>query len=556
MYQHNNMTRGYENYMNRPVSFMNNQMFANNPLYASNIRNQTFYQQMMRQKEEQIRKIKNVKDLNLDEKQIVEYVIQPIKLAKNDPDEIERLFDTGKVELAEEYIKQNWWKTRTNAPYKNILKNEDWRKEFKNKEDLIVHKVTDLDKIGLMKDYNKLKKIIKRHNGKLKKIFSVSKENEHKQNFEYVRKMKERIKYNPKDYDDLKNFYKKEQKKFNREQKRTDKIIARLMYDDIDEKEIKRLEAELVKTNPQKVTSSTKSKTIDKEKIKKRNKKHDLDEEDKLIDKKLQEIVEEYGEDILDSDTEDTDSKSDNDDVKEKVNEKQKKTKKNKQKMKSKSRSRSRSRSNSDTNNATNKPRIRIKLPMKKKDNDTDIKSDNPPDNQSNNESDNKLEHSNNTQSGKVIRARIVTKNKTQNVIQNNPQEKKQDVVQAKVLKDKNISQEENKSKTSKKLQLIKNTNISLSDSDDDTSLISCDNASIISSDTISISNNVVNITDKKTDNVKKFRIKRITNTSSANQPSTNQTTASQTPVQSTSNDEETKDNVIKKFKITRRKAE
>jgi hypothetical protein len=290
MYQ-NNLTRGYQNYINQPIQYMNNQMFNNNPLYASNIHDKNFYQQMMLQREEQMRRIKNISDLGLDEKQMIEYVIAPIRVEKSDANEIARLFDDEAIKFTKEFIEANWWKERTNAPYKNILKDEDWKKKFNKKEDLIVHKVTDLDKVGLMEDYQKLVRLIEKHDGDLKVIFSASKETEYKKAFKFVQKYRDRVKYNPKDYNDLKDYYKKEQKKYDREQKRIDEILTRLMDDEIDDRELKQIEADFIKPSKAKKNKSS-------------IKEHELE-----LDRQIQELINEVGVDVLkeleeDSDTE------------------------------------------------------------------------------------------------------------------------------------------------------------------------------------------------------------------------------------------------------------
>lgn len=284
MYQ-NNLTQRYQNYLNQPIDFMNNQMLNNNPLYASNIHDQNFYQQMMLQREEQKRKIKNVSDLGMTREQITEYVIAPIKIERGDKAEIDRYTTEEENMMTKKFIEDNWWSKRTNEPYKNILKDEDWRKDFKKEEDLIVHKVTDLDKVGLMDDYEALIALIEVHDGELKVIFSSSKETEHKKAFKFVQKYKYRMKYDPKDYNDLKDYYKKEQKKFDKEQKRIDDVISRLMDDEMDEKELKRIESEFLKP----------SKT-------KKNKK----EQDREF-REIQEFIDEYGEDALNEILEDSD---------------------------------------------------------------------------------------------------------------------------------------------------------------------------------------------------------------------------------------------------------
>jgi len=211
--------------------------------------NQQFYQQMMMAKADQMKKIKNVSELGLTRDQITEYIICPIKVERSSRNEIERYVSDEEAKLAKKYIEDNLWKNRTNAPYKNILKNEDWKKRFATANDLIVHRVSHLDKIGLLDEYKKLVGLMEKHNNELRVIYSTTKESEHLKEFEYVNKYKYTVKYDPKDYNDLKEFYKKEQKKLEKEQKRIDHIINKLTDDDITADEIKLLENEFINTN-------------------------------------------------------------------------------------------------------------------------------------------------------------------------------------------------------------------------------------------------------------------------------------------------------------------
>ena len=313
MYQ-NNLTREFQKYLNKPVNYMNNQILNNNPLYMSNIHDQSFYQRMMSHKDEEIRKIKNVSELGMSKEQIIEYVIAPLKIEKSDSNEIKRLYDDESNKYTEKYIEKNWWAQRTNAPYKNILKEENWKKEIKSGSDLIVHKVTNLDKLGLEEDYIKLQELLENHDGELKVIFSASKESEYKKSFKFVQKYKYRMKYDPKDYNDLKNYYKNEQKKHDRDQKRFDEIIGLIMEDDkIDEKELKQIESEFFKP-------STKAKKNKKSK----NTTNEMEEQ-------IQEMIEMYGEDDIKKILKelDNDSDTDNDKNNDKNNDKKHKNKNN-----------------------------------------------------------------------------------------------------------------------------------------------------------------------------------------------------------------------------------
>jgi hypothetical protein len=268
----------------------NYQKPQNNSLFATNIYDNRFYQQMMMQKEEKIRKIKNVSELGLSKEQIVEYVIAPIKLEKSSSKEIEKYFSDEQEKITKKYIEENWWKKRTNAPYKNILKDEDWTKQFKKEKDLIVHTVSKHDKIGLEEEYVMLLGLLEKHNSDIKVIFSASQENEHKKHFKFVQKYKDRVKYNPKDNNiDLKEYYTKAQKKYDNDQKRLDEAIARLMDEDITDKEIKELESEIIKPSKSKKTTK----------------------QEKNIDDEIKELVKELGEDVLkDLDTQDTKKKA------------------------------------------------------------------------------------------------------------------------------------------------------------------------------------------------------------------------------------------------------
>lgn len=278
MYQ-NDLTDRYNAYSQQPIQYMKNQMFTSNPVFTSNIYDPSFHQKMLMQREEQIRKVKNISDLGISKEQITEYVIAPLKIEKSDMRELERLRDESEKTLFKDFIEKNLWTGRTNAPYKTILKNQNCQREFKEQKDLIVHKFTKLDRIGLMDEYNDLIKVLERHNGDLKVIFSTSKKNEHVKAFKFVEKYRKRVKYNPKDYNELKEYHKKESQKFERDRRKLDMYIERINADDIDPKELKQLESELFA--PQNFKS------------KKSKKKSKLSSVDKQLDDLMDELDEE-----------------------------------------------------------------------------------------------------------------------------------------------------------------------------------------------------------------------------------------------------------------------
>jgi hypothetical protein len=126
-----------------------------------------------------------------------------------------------------------YWKTRTNQPYKNILKNIDYTKKIENKEDLIIYKINKNDKSELVSELNELQEKIKKQNDDILELFSKDKQDEYKRKFEYNNKYLFRLPYNPKDSSDLKEEYleeyKKKQEEMEKGKKRIDEIIETLI---------------------------------------------------------------------------------------------------------------------------------------------------------------------------------------------------------------------------------------------------------------------------------------------------------------------------------------
>ena len=217
-------------------------MYQNNQVYQTNQVNQTnrltnMYQghnekqQLMMMKQEQMRKIKNISDLNIPKEKITEYVINPIKIEKSSREELNKLTIDEQKTLSKKYVEEQLWKNRTNVPYKIILKNENWKKEFNKQEDLIVYKITDNDKNNkhLENEYNKLQDILNDHNGELKVMYSVSNESDHKKKFKFVKKYKSTLVEKP------------TQKNNN-----PDEILSKIIDEDATEEDVKKLEKEYI----------------------------------------------------------------------------------------------------------------------------------------------------------------------------------------------------------------------------------------------------------------------------------------------------------------------
>jgi len=120
-------------------------------------------------------------------------VIKPTKIKQDNTavNETMKIIDQKygkKMDITKDSTVKEFWNKRTNQPYKNILKNENYNKEFKDEKDLIVHKITQADKDEnvIENEFTKKQSTTEQHNNELKLIYSTNKQNEHKQKFEYA----------------------------------------------------------------------------------------------------------------------------------------------------------------------------------------------------------------------------------------------------------------------------------------------------------------------------------------------------------------------------------
>lgn len=253
----NNLISEFQNFQKNNIPFQNNALLNNNPHFVNMMNNQqvqmmSIYNHMAKYKQAQeMKKMQKVNDVSnvFDQALIYESVIRPIKVVKENSTEFQNKYK--ELECNWKTEKEKAWSQRTNQPYKNILKDENYNKfigkQNINKDELIVHKVTDADKIGLLEEFQDLLGILEKHNSDLKIIYSANKELEHKQKFEYVHRDKYKIKYDPKDYEELKkdqlDYYKKEQYKLEKDKKTVDDIIESLLNKGIlNEADIKNIE--------------------------------------------------------------------------------------------------------------------------------------------------------------------------------------------------------------------------------------------------------------------------------------------------------------------------
>jgi hypothetical protein len=254
-YGNNVLVNEYNNYNKQNLPFNKNYMLSNNPIFIGSIKDPAFAERLQTAKLEQLKRAKNISELNISEKELINYVIcpiEPVKLERNKAIELyqERDLQYEKFKINKQNNKKiieysaelvtpsklikEWENNRTNLPYKNILKNENYKKSFTTKEDLLIYKITALDKdqIALKKEYKKIKNFIKKHNDQLSLIYSKSDENKYKEEFKYIQKYKYRIKYDPSDLTGVKKYYKNEQVKITKNEKRVDDMIESLLQNE------------------------------------------------------------------------------------------------------------------------------------------------------------------------------------------------------------------------------------------------------------------------------------------------------------------------------------
>jgi len=179
-----------------------------------------------------IKKFNNI-DQQYNQDELKNIILQPMKIEKSIVD-FKSLINNKTINNEKDF-KESINK-RVNEPYKGIIKNFDYSKiRAKHEEDLIVHKVTNLDKDkNLFNDKMKIFKTeIKTQNNDIKNIYSLNKVTEHKKEFDYQHKYKYRTKLDSNNDDDLRidriEFYKKEQSKAEENKKKIDDILFNLI---------------------------------------------------------------------------------------------------------------------------------------------------------------------------------------------------------------------------------------------------------------------------------------------------------------------------------------
>lgn len=273
-FQNNQLLRNYNNYQQGAGQFQNNALLQNNPLFKNMNYNSQQIQALQNYQMQQMKEIQKVKQLEkltdvqqkLSKEKLREIIIAPEKESKMSRKDLDAEWKKKQSKFEPE--RQEYYRGRTNQPYKHIIKNADFKKDFKNKDDLIVHRVTNADKEGVEEEFEHLQENLEKHNNELKVIYSLSKEAEHKKEFEYNHSEKfVRIRHDAPDHGEMKkdnlDYYKKQQKQLQGEKAKVDKIMESLVSTGLlNEDDIKTISTEKNKNNNTNIVEENKPKRI------------------------------------------------------------------------------------------------------------------------------------------------------------------------------------------------------------------------------------------------------------------------------------------------------
>lgn len=329
-YSNNNLQRNNN-------SYNNNSMLSNNPRFSSFIQENSFQDRINIAKMEKLKKAQNIRDLGMTNEELTSIIINPLKIEKLDKKEREDLINNyyskenvynslAKYSVDKKGDKTNaiipkeisdLWKNSKNTPYKQILHFLEFKdytdKNYKKNSDLIIHKTTQLDKLAdariLKKELKKLENLLFNHDNELKTIYSDNRKKKFLEKFEYENKCKNKIKYDPKNCSELKEIYKREQKRINKQNKRIDDMIEMLMAsEDLSKEEMEEIK-KFQDSDDKQIQKYEKSlELIDKE-----EKKHQYDLEKELEKEIQKELSKDEYKKLMKQLEQNSDSDNDND---------------------------------------------------------------------------------------------------------------------------------------------------------------------------------------------------------------------------------------------------
>lgn len=235
------------------TTYQNNPLLRNQMMFMQQQQQQMAVQQMMAQQSmvqqaqmANMQKIKNIQKMKqiermadieskVNQEKIRESVIEPEKIERNNKD-IKSKYHEAEMHYTDKAVKSELWDKRTNEPYKHIIKKPDHWKPIKTEKDLIVHKVTKLDKNieQVEKELKQKEGEMEKHNSELKVIYSASQKNEHAKKFNYNHVYKyQRIADDSKAHTDMQkdaiSYYKKQQQEQETDKKTKDSLIEEVI---------------------------------------------------------------------------------------------------------------------------------------------------------------------------------------------------------------------------------------------------------------------------------------------------------------------------------------
>lgn len=161
--------------------------------------------------------------------------------AKMDRGYMDKMF--SRMSSSQPVQREEFWKGRTNQPYKTILPEKEFKKEFKTQEDLIVYKTNpdDKNKAKLEANLKTFSNDMSQHKQELKAKYTADKKQEFTKEFEYNSVEKYSIKYDQENFKDMKvnviDYYKKEQQELEKDKQNVDSIIESMVANDNLDKE-------------------------------------------------------------------------------------------------------------------------------------------------------------------------------------------------------------------------------------------------------------------------------------------------------------------------------
>jgi hypothetical protein len=286
MSENNMFIRDYYQYKQNNIPFRENQLLNGNNIIQNTYNNTQFHEYLQMARMKRLQKAKIMSNVNINDTDLTNYVIGPMKIEKAQPQELisdyNNLDGCYKIEIKKNkknkkteydinpYLKELWNK-RSNQPYKRIMHKENWEKEFNDEDDLIVHKVSkkDRNKKKLNKTYKKLLKLKKEDNKQIAEIYSADNEIQHMRDFQYSHVYKYRLKHKANNHEEMQKIYKNEQKKLNKQRNEIESALTMLLNSDIlsDTDKIA-LQKELAKSSEKNLTNKEyklKTKKIDSE---------------------------------------------------------------------------------------------------------------------------------------------------------------------------------------------------------------------------------------------------------------------------------------------------